>query len=94
MDIASGLILYAILWFLTLFVVLPLDLRTQADHGEIVPGTPESAPHGVNMRRKLFVTTIAAIVAWFVVEAVVGSGLITIRMFDINNTLPPVDSAK
>ena len=91
MDIVSGIILYAILWWMTFFVVLPLNLKTQADAGEVVPGTPESAPHTVNIRRKVFITTIAAIAVWLVTVVVVYySGLLNIRMFDVNNTLPPV----
>jgi len=94
MDIVSGIILYAILWWMTFFVVLPLNLKTQADAGEVVPGTPESAPHAVNIRRKVFITTIAAVVVWAVTVVVVYySGLLNIRMFDVNNTLPPVSSS-
>ena len=44
MSIVSAIVLYAVLWFLTLFVVLPIRLETQGDRGEIVPGTHAGAP--------------------------------------------------
>ncbi len=73
----SALVLYAVIWFLTLFVVLPLRLVTQAEAGKIVPGTPESAPHGLNMGRKLTITTLAATAIFVVVAGIILSGLIT-----------------
>lgn len=94
MDIVSGITLYAILWWMTFFVVLPLNLKTQGDEGEVVPGTPEGAPHSVNIRRKVFITTIAAVGVWLVTVLIVyHSGLLNIRMFDVNHTLPPVSSS-
>ena len=35
----AALVLFAVIWFLVLFVVLPLRLETQGDRGEKVPGT-------------------------------------------------------
>ena len=46
MGIASGLVLYAVIWFMVFFVVLPLRVTTQGDRGEVVPVRPQSVqPH-------------------------------------------------
>jgi predicted secreted protein len=78
----SGLVLYAVIWFLTLFVVLPLRLVTQAEAGRVVPGTPEGAPTEPQMRRRLVITTIAATAVFAVVAGVILSGAITIADLD------------
>ena len=78
----SGLVLYAVIWFMTLFVVLPLRLTTQAEAGKVVPGTPESAPVNAMMKRRLVVTTLAGTVVWAAVTVTILSGWITIADLD------------
>lgn len=79
----SGLVLYAVIWFLTLFVVLPLRLTTQAEAGRVVPGTPEGAPENPQMKRRLWITTGVAAAVWAVVAAVILSGAIGVADLDI-----------
>ena len=43
MSIALGIALYFVIWWMTLFAVLPFGGRTQGESGHVVPGTPESA---------------------------------------------------
>jgi predicted secreted protein len=78
----SAFVLYAVIWFLTLFVVLPLRLTTQAEAGRVVPGTPESAPANPMMKRRLIVTTVAGTAIWVVVAGIIISGWITIADLD------------
>jgi len=78
----SAFVLYAVIWFLTLFVVLPLRLTTQAEAGKVVPGTPESAPADAMMKRRLVVTTLAGTVIWVAVTVTILSGWITIADLD------------
>ena len=40
----QGFAVYFIVWWLTLFAVLPIGLRTQAEDNEVVLGTVPSAP--------------------------------------------------
>ena len=61
------------MWFITLFAVLPFFAHTQEEAGEVVPGTPESAPHKVNLIKVFFVNTVVAAVAFAGVYAVVAS---------------------
>ncbi len=44
MTITAALIVFAITWFMVFFVVLPIRFTSQSEAGEVVPGTPQSAP--------------------------------------------------
>ncbi len=57
MDIVSGIVLFAVVWFMVFFVVLPLRLKTQGEAGEVVPGTHSSAPADPQIGRKMRITT-------------------------------------
>lgn len=82
MGIASGIVLYLVIWFLTFFVALPIRLRTQGDEGEVVPGTHESAPQVHHLKRKAVITTIVAAVLWAAIAWVIVSGWITVDDLD------------
>lgn len=79
----SAIVLLAVIWFMTLFVVLPLRLKTQGEAGEIVPGTPGSAPENIALKRKFILTSIIAVVIWAVIVAIVVTGVVTIDDFDL-----------
>jgi predicted secreted protein len=87
MAITSALVLLSVIWFMTLFVVLPLRLTTQGDSGSIVPGTPAGSPEGLNLRRKLWVTTLVALVLWAIIAGVIVSGLISVSDIDWFNRM-------
>ena len=79
MAITSALVLYAVIWFMVLFITLPLRLKTQGDVGEITPGTQAGAPAELNLKRKFRIVTAIAFVLWdfgwmhpFVSERVAG----------------------
>jgi predicted secreted protein len=91
MGPTGALVLYAVTWFMTLFVVLPLRLKTQGDVGQIVPGTQAGAPHELNLRRKLITTTIVATVIFAILATIILTETITVRDFDWLNQLPPAD---
>lgn len=78
MSVTSGIVLYAVIWFMTLFMVLPLYVRSQEEAGEVEPGTPAGAPDQPMMKKKLVWTTIVASVLWVVAYLVIESGVITI----------------
>ena len=87
MSIVSALVLYAVIWFLTLFVALPVGLRTQGDENVIVPGTHAGAPANLQMKRKALWVTLIALVIWAVVAGTIVSGAITVRDFDWFGTM-------
>lgn len=79
----SSLVLLAVVWFMTLFVVLPLRLKTQGEAGEIVPGTPGSAPSELALKRKFILTSVIALAIWAVLVGVIVTGVVTIDDFDL-----------
>lgn len=89
MSITASIVLFAVTWFMTFFVVLPLRFTSQGDAGDVVPGTPASAPAGFIVKRKAKITTIAAIVIWAILSAIILSGVITVRDIDFLDRLPP-----
>lgn len=60
MSIALGIALYYVIWWLTLFTVLPFGVRTQGEAGQVVAGTPESAPFAFRLIRTLLINTVVA----------------------------------
>lgn len=58
MTITFGFAIYFILWWLVLFAVLPLGVQSQAESGEVVPGTEAGAPLSPQIGRKMIITTI------------------------------------
>jgi predicted secreted protein len=60
MSLTLGCALYFIIWWTALFAVLPFFARSQADAGDVVPGTPESAPAVFQPLRIVSATTVVA----------------------------------
>ena len=76
MDLATGLVLYFILWFVILFTVLPWGVRTQEEEGEVEPGTVGSAPVNPAIWKKLLITSVVTGIVFGVIYLIVDSNLI------------------
>ncbi len=87
MSIVSALVLYAVIWFLVLFIVLPIRLETQGDRGEVVPGTHAGAPANLQMGKKAKLVTLIAAVIWVLIAGVILSGVITVEDLDWFNRM-------
>lgn len=88
MNVVSALVLLAVVWFMVLFVVLPIRLETQGDVGERVEGTHAGSPaSGFSMKRKIRMTTIWALPIWAVLCAVILWGGISVRDVDLFNRM-------
>jgi predicted secreted protein len=61
------------LWFITLFAVLPFFEHTQEEAGEVVPGTPESAPHKINLLKVFCVNTVVTAIAFAGIYTVIAN---------------------
>jgi predicted secreted protein len=71
MSVVFAVALYFLIWWTLLFAVLPLvRAKTQAEAGEVVPGTPESAPSRLMMGRVILVNSILAAIV-FVMNQVI-----------------------
>jgi len=82
MGITSAIVLFAVIWFMVLFITLPLRLKTQGDVGEVVPGTQPGAPAELNLKRKILIVTAISLVLWAVIAGIIISGIITICDLD------------
>ena len=56
-------------------MVLPFGVRTQAEDGKVVPGTPESAPAAPRILRIALINTVLATVVFAIVYWFLSSGL-------------------
>ena len=87
MTIPAGIVLFVVIWFLALLAILPLGVRTQAEDGTVVPGTPASAPADAMIRRKLAWATIVAILVWAPITALILWGGLTMRDLDFGGRI-------
>jgi predicted secreted protein len=55
---------YFVIWWTTLFAVLPFGARSQFDDGVISPGTEPGAPTRARIGRLFLITTAAATVVF------------------------------
>ncbi len=78
MGITSALVLFAVIWFMTFLIVIPIRLQTQGDVGKVVPGTHAGSPEHHHLRKKAFWTTLVALVIWGIVATIILSGWITV----------------
>ena len=92
MSIVGAIVLFPVLWFLTMFVVLPVRLRTQGDVGEIVPGTQAGAPHNFRVGRTMLIVTGITAVVWAAIIAFIVVSGITVRDIDIFHRMGPPTS--
>ena len=83
MTITGALVLYSVVWFMVFFCVLPLRFTSQAEAGEVVPGTPRSAPSDYVVGKKAWVTTLVGTVIWAGICAVILWGGIGIDDLDV-----------
>lgn len=73
MDWALAIAFYFVTWWLTLFIVLPFGVRTQGEEGDVVPGTPESAPARSKMMKIFLINTLVAAVVFVVLWTILQS---------------------
>ncbi|MBF9051365.1 DUF1467 family protein [Roseobacter sp. HKCCD9010] len=85
MNLVTGIVLYAIIWFMTLFVILPIRLISQGEAGNVAEGTHASAPEKPQLKRRFLVTSAVAAVLWGIAAWVIISGAITIADIDLFN---------
>ena len=91
MGITSAIVLFAVIWFMVFFIVLPLNLTTQGEDGEVVPGTHSSAPANPALKRKVRITTLWAAGLWIIIGGTILSGAITVRDLDWFNRMATPD---
>lgn len=66
MSIGTGIAIYFIIWWVTLFAILPIGVRSQHEDGAFEPGTDPGAPREPAILKKAIVTTIVSAVIFAV----------------------------
>lgn len=94
MSITSALVLFAVIWFMTFLIVIPIRLQTQGDLGDIVPGTQAGAPEHHYLKKKAWITTGITVVLWAIISAIILSGWITVRDLDFHNRMAPLEASE
>ncbi len=60
MSTTTIIAIYFLIWWITLFAVLPFGIRSQSESGEIERGTDPGAPAMHVIWRKFLITTLVA----------------------------------
>lgn len=89
MGIASGLVLFLVIWSMTFLVVIPIRIETQGDVNDIVPGTHAGSPARHHLKKKALITTGIAAVLWAIIASIIVSGAISVRDIDMFNRMGP-----
>ena len=87
MSITAAIVLFAVIWSVVFFMVLPQGMVSQADEGDVMPGTPASAPANAVMLRKAAWTTAITVVVFVAVWSIITFRVITLD--DIPFLTPP-----
>jgi predicted secreted protein len=79
MTIAFAASMYLVIWWIVLFAMLPIGVRTSEEEGETtVPGAAESAPHTPNLLAKMVATTVVSSIVFAVLYVIIVERVITI----------------
>lgn len=71
MAIGSSIAVFFIIWWVTLFGVLPLGIRSQQESGEVVPGSDPGAPARTRLLRIVGINTLVASLVFAIFRFVV-----------------------
>ena len=82
MNLFSAFVVWLIIWWLTLFLILPIGVRGQAEENDIVEGTEPGAPHQLDIKKKFIQTTIVGTILWALTCLLIMSGVISWSMLE------------
>lgn len=85
MSTTTAAAVFFLIWWITLFAVLPWGVRSQQEGGEVVPGTDPGAPLVPRLGRKLVWTTLITCGVFGVVYVAY-----TDRLVDLDQILKPL----
>jgi predicted secreted protein len=78
MTFTTALAAFFLIWWVSLFVVLPWGVRSQHEGGEMAPGTDPGAPTNFRLGQKLLWTTAVAVVIYAGCYVVYSQHLVTL----------------
>ena len=78
MSITSAIVLYSCIWAITFYLLNPLWQTSQAESGEVQPGTPASAPVDAMVKKKAILATIIGTALFVLAYCTLEYGWITL----------------
>lgn len=79
MDWFTGIAVYITMWWVLLFVTLPIGATSQHEAGAVIEGTEPGAPVFANMKKKLLWTSLIAAGVWLLLALVIETGVISLE---------------
>ncbi len=83
MGVVTGIVLYAIIWFMTLLIALQVRVTSQDEAGARVAGTHGSAPADAKLKQRVIWTSIIAAGIWLIIASIIIFELITLDDIDL-----------
>ena len=78
MTFTTALAAFFLIWWVSLFAVLPWGVRSQHEGGEMAPGTDPGAPTSFRLGQKLLWTTAVAVVIYAGCYVIYSQHLVTL----------------
>ena len=78
MSITTAVAIYFLIWWVTLFAVLPFGVRSQVESGDVVTGSDPGAPALPRLWSKALWTTLVASVVFAVFYVVYVTRIVTL----------------
>lgn len=78
MSTPTALAVFFLIWWVTLFAVLPWGVRSQHEGDEVAPGTDPGAPLAPRLGRKLMWTTVVASMVFAAFYVIYADHLVTL----------------
>jgi predicted secreted protein len=78
MSIPSAMVLFCVIWAIVFYMINPLWQTSQSEDGEVVPGTPGSAPVDAMLRKKAIITTAISSALFVLAYSTIEFGWITL----------------
>jgi predicted secreted protein len=63
----AAIAVYFVIWWTLLFCVLPLNIQSQVERGDVVKGTEPGAPVAPQLAKKAIITSVLSLVVFGVV---------------------------
>lgn len=74
-GIVNGVVVFLIVWWLVIFMMLPIGVRSQEEEGDVLEGSEPGAPVAPQLKQKAWWTTIITSGIWIIYYIITESGL-------------------
>lgn len=83
MNPVSAVVIFAVTWFLALYCLLPVRIRSNEEAGQVVPeGTMRGAPSNPNLKLKALGATIISGVITLIAYLLISNRIITLGLLE------------